>query len=353
MKVKKLTAVFLAGTMAFSLFLGGCGNKIDQDAVAATIGEQEISLGYLNFVARYTQSSYDSFFVSYYGEDYWTNEDYADEDGLNMQESVKADVLSDVELEYLLEAHMDDYGVEITDEEMEAITAAAEEFMSENTEDALDAMGATQEYVESYLYYETVYAKMEEAIGADADSQLSIDDYARRTFSYIEIDTVGYTDDDGEYVEYTEDEAEALLSNIELIAVLASSDFESAAETYGYDVSTYSYGTDEASEEDGGFCDAVITAADAMSEGDVSEAIEGTDYYYIIRLDSEDDADAQQDAYDEAVSELQSEIFTEVTEGYQDESDFEVDEDLWAQVQFTELFTIDNTEEETDTDVSE
>ncbi|MCD8364491.1 MAG: hypothetical protein LUC83_01515 [Clostridiales bacterium] len=353
MKLKKIAAILLAGAMGFSLLLGGCGNRINQDAVAATIGDEEITLGYLNFVAHYTQSSYDSIFSSYYGEDYWTNEDYADDDGLNMQDSVKAYILEDVELDYLLEAHMDDYGVEITDEELEAITAAAEEFMSENTDDALDALGATQEYVEDYLYYETVYAKMEEAIGAEAVDQISLDDYTRRTFSYIEIDTVGYTDEDDEYVEYTEEEVEELITEIELMAVQAAEDFDGTAETYGYDVSTYSYGEDEESEDDGGFCEAVIAAADAMAEGDVSGAIEGTDCYYIIRLDSEDDADAQQDAYDTALSELQSEIFTEVTEGYQEESDFEVDEDLWAKVQFTNLFSVDNTEEEEDTTVSE
>lgn len=346
MKYKKRTAILLAGVLGASVLAGGCGNRINQDAVAATIGDQEITLGYLNFVAHYIQSSYDSLLVSYYGEDYWTNEEYADDDGLTMEDSVKADILDDVELAYLLEAHMDDYGVEITDEDMEAITAAAEEFMSDNTDEAIAAMGATQEYVEDYLYYRTVYSRMEEAIGADADDQLSIEDYTRRTFSYIEIDTAGYYDDDYEYVEYTDEEVEELVSTIALMAVTAAEDFDGTAETYGYDVSTYSYGEDEESEDDGGFCDAVIAAADAMSEGDVSEAIEGTDCYYIIRLDSEDDEDAQESAYESAVSDLQDEIFTEVTDGYLEESDFEVDENLWAKVKFSKLFTVDNTEED-------
>ena len=346
MKYKKRTAILLAGVLGASVLAGGCGNRINQDAVAATIGDQEITLGYLNFVAHYTQSSYDSLLVSYYGEDYWTNEEYADDDGLTMEDSVKADILDDVELAYLLEAHMDDYGVEITDEDMEAITAAAEEFMSDNTDEAIAAMGATQKYVEDYLYYRTVYSRMEEAIGADADDQLSIEDYTRRTFSYIEIDTAGYYDDDYEYVEYTDEEVEELVSTIALMAVTAAEDFDGTAEAYGYDVSTYSYGEDEESEDDGGFCDAVIAAADAMSEGGVSEAIEGTDCYYIIRLDSEGDEDAQESAYESAVSDPQDEIFTEVTDGYLEDSDFEVDENLWAKVKFSKLFTVDNTEED-------
>ena len=43
---------------------------------------------------------------------------------------------------------------------------------------------------------------------------------------------------------------------------------------------------------DGGFCDAVIAAANSMTAGQVSGLIEGADCYYIIRLDSEFDADA-------------------------------------------------------------
>ncbi len=344
---KRCIAVFLAGAMAASLALGGCGGVKNTDATVATIGDKEISYGFLNFSAHYLQSTYDSFFVAYYGEGYWTDETYADDDGATMEDSVKEYILEEVELEYLLEAHMDDYGVEITDEDWEAITAAAEEFIADNTEEALEALGATQEYVEQYLYYETVYARMEEAIEAEADGQLDIEDYTRRTFSYIEIDTVGYYDDDSEYVEYTEEELEALLANIELMVLLAQTDLDTAADTYSYDVYTYSYGADEDSEEDGGFCDAVIAAANAMSEGDVSDAIEGTDCYYIIRLDSEDDEDAQQDAYDSAVSDLQDELFTEVTDGYKEESDFTiVNEKLWAKVKFTKLFTIDNTEDD-------
>ncbi len=346
MKVKKITAVALAGLMSASMALTGCGSSIDSDAVAATCGDVELSLGYLNFAAHYMQVTYDSFFAAYYGDDYWTSEDYADDDGNTMEDTVKEYVLEDVELCLLLEAHMDDYGVEITEEDMEAISAAAAEFMEENDAKTIKAMGATQEIVELYLYYETVCSLMTDAIYATAEGQLDIADYTRRTFSYVEIDTAGYYDDDSEYVEYTDEEIEALLATAEAIALTGIEDLETAADTYGYDVSTYSYGTDEDSEEDGGFCDAVIAAAEAMSEGDVSGVIEGTDCYYIIRLDSEDDEDAQQDAYDSAMSDLEDEIYDEVTEAYYEESDFTVDEDLWAQVQFTVIFSITDDEDE-------
>jgi len=352
MKFRKLTAALLAGAMASSLALSGCGDKIDQSAVGATIGDQEISIGYMNFVAHYTQLTYDSIFVSYYGEDYWTSDSYVDEDGETMEDTVKSYILEEIELAYLLEAHMDDYGVEITDEDMEAIEAAAEEFMSENSDKAIKAMGATQEYVETYLYYETLTTRMDDAIYNDAEAQateqLSIEDYSRRTFSYIAVDYSDYTDDDGETVSYTDEEIAAFQESAAAFAASAQAgeDFDALADTYGYTVSTYSYGEDEDSEEDGGFSDAVIAAVDAMTAGQISDVIEGTDCYYVIRLDSEDDADAAQTALETAISELASDLYSEVTEGYQEDSDFEVDETQWAKVKFSKLFTIDDGEDE-------
>lgn len=352
MKYRKLTAALLAGAIASSLALSGCGSRIDQSAVSATIGDQEISIGYMNFVAHYTQVSYDSLFVTYYGEDYWTNESYTDDDGQTMEDTVKSYILEEIELDYLLEAHMEDYGMEITDEDMEAIQAAAEEFMSENSAKAIKEMGATQEYVETYLYYETLATRMDDAIYDDAETQateqLSIEDYSRRTFSYVVVDYSDYTDDDGETVSYTDEEIAAFRESAAAFAASAQAgeDFDTLADTYGYTVSTYSYGEDEDSEEDGGFSEAVIAAADSMTAGQISGVIEGTDCYYVIRLDSEDDADAAQSALESAISELASDLYSEVIEGYQEESDFEVDETQWAKVRFSSLFTIDDGEDD-------
>ncbi len=53
MKIQKLTALVLAGCLSASVLFTGCGKGIDQDAVAAKLGDQEISLGLANFMAQY------------------------------------------------------------------------------------------------------------------------------------------------------------------------------------------------------------------------------------------------------------------------------------------------------------
>lgn len=339
MRLKKLTAVLLAGVMLSAAALGGCGT-INKDATAATLNDDtEISMGYANFVARYQQATYDSFFVSYYGEGYWTNEDYANEDGETMEDTTKEGIMETIELQYLLEAHMADYGVEITDEEQAAISEAAEKFISDNSKAAIKELGATQEYVEKFLYYRTVTEKMTEAIKAEADTNVSDEEAAQRTFSYMKIDLKNYTDEDGNTQEYTEEELENVKQTAQEAAAAAAEDFDAASETYSYDIKTYSYGSDEESEEDGGFCDAVITAADEMKEGDVSGLIEGTDCYYIVRLDSEYDEEATEKKRESIISTRQDEHYTEVTDGYLEEAEFEINEKEWEKVKFDNIFT--------------
>ncbi len=346
MKGRKRVAFLLAGVMAASLLLGGCGEKMDSEEIALTCGDEDLTLGYMNFVAHYNQASYDSFFASYYGEDYWTNEAYADEDGLTMEDSVKASLLEEIELQCVLDQHRDDYGIEITDEEIESMYDAGNTFMEENDRKAINAMGATEDYVAKMLYYVDVEQRMEEAIEAEVGEDLDIEDYARRTFSYVEIDLNGYTDEDGEYVEYTEEEAAEALAEAKQFAEQAKDDFDGAAEEYGYTVSTYSYGEDEASEDAGGFSEAVIEEADTMREGDVSGLIDAGDTGYVIRMDSEDDEEAAESAMESASSEIKSEHYQEVCDAYLDDTEIRVDEALWAKVKFTDLFTVEETEAE-------
>ena len=54
MKVRKLLPLLMAAVLGVSA-LAGCGNSIDADKVGATLDGQEISLGFMNFMARYQQ----------------------------------------------------------------------------------------------------------------------------------------------------------------------------------------------------------------------------------------------------------------------------------------------------------
>ena len=113
MKVRKLLPLLMAAVLGVSA-LAGCGNSIDADKVGATLDGQEISLGFMNFMARYQQAIYDGQFSSMFGEqtDTWSQELF--EQGTDAETSVKNNVADSIEEFYLLEKHMADYKVDIS-----------------------------------------------------------------------------------------------------------------------------------------------------------------------------------------------------------------------------------------------
>lgn len=336
MKMKNIAVLALAGTMAASIMLTGCGNRIDQDAVAATLGDKEISLGLANFMAQYQAVTYDSYYMSYYGEDMWSQD--LSGSGSTMTDQVKSSVMDQLETDYLLEQHMSDYKVEITDDEMTAIQNTAKQFMTDNEGDAAKTMGATEEYLTEMLRLSLIQQKMEAAIEAEVDTNVSDEEAAQRTFSYINVTTDGYYDANSKYVAYTDDEKAALPDKVKEMAAAAKTDFEGAASQYGYTVSTYSYGSDTT---DDSMDQAVLTAASALKEGEISDLITtDSNGYYVIRLDSEFDRDATDKEKETIVSQRKSDHYTEVTDAYKKDAKWTVDDDAWAKVNFDELYTI-------------
>lgn len=340
MKAKKLLPLLLAAAMGASV-LTGC-NNIKADAVGATLNGEEISLGFMNFMARYEQAVYDSYYGSMLGTDFWSQDLYGS--GSDMETTVKTQVAENIELLYLLEDHMADYGVELTDEELAAIDAAAEQFMKDNSEEAIEQVGATKEYVAEMLRLDTIQTKMSEAIAAEVDTEVSDEEAAQKTFSYVKISKTTTTDEEGNSVEYTDEEKEELKNTVNDYATKAQTDFDGAAVEAGYTVSTYSYGSDEST-----FAEAVISQADEMKDGEISGVLEDDSNYYIIRMDSTFDEEATATKKEAIVSQRKSDHYTEVCEAYKEEATYEVNESEWKKVKFDELFTMKQVETTDDT----
>ena len=351
MRFKKFTALALAVVTAASVAMTGCGSRIDEDAVVATLGDKEISLGLANFMAQYTAASYDSYITMGYAKENMWSQDLSG-NGKTMQDNVKDGILTQIQTNYLLEDHMKDYGVEITDEELSDIDTAAQQFMDDNSKEAIRTMGAKKEYVAEMLRLNLIQKKMHNAIIATVDTEVSDEEAAQRTFSYIKVSTEAHYDDSKNYVEYTDDEKTELEKTAEKIAEEAKTDFDAAATDNGYTVSTYSYGSDEIGEDGtatGSMDASIITAADALKEGEVSSmiSVDGKGYY-VIRLDSEFDRDATDKEKETIVSQRQSDKYTEVCDSYKEEKEWTVNDDVWAAVNFDKLYTIKKTDTETE-----
>ena len=338
---KRLMALLLSGVLAVSMF-AGCGTGMDKTATVATDGTTEISLGTANFAARLTQAQYDDFYVAYFGQSVWSTDMYGY--GTTTEDDLKASVLESLYAMYALQNHMADYGVGITSEDVTAISAAAEAFISSNSAEAIEALGAEREYVETYLTLLTIQSRMYDEIIKAADTNVSDEEAKTSAYSQVYISKASYKDAEGNTVEYTEEELKTLAETVAAFATAAKADgLEAAAEEYGYSVTTGTYN------ESSNILADVETALTALTEdGAVSPVVETESAYYVVQMDAVVDEDATEANRASIISDRETALYQEVVEGYLSEMEWELNEKLWAQVSFDNLFTLYLRETETE-----
>lgn len=340
MKFKKITAMLLTAAMLTSFTVTGCGSQVNADAAAATLDGKEISMGVANFMAQYQAAQSDFYFLSYYGEDMWTSDSG---DGTTMTDSVKDSVMENIRECYLLDAHAADYNIELTEEEKTAITEAASKFLSDNSADAMDKMGATQETVEEMLRLYKIQSKMRAAIQEEIDTNVTDEECAQKTFSYVRFDKTSSTDTatDDTAAEDTGTETDNKEKAEEFLKE-AGDDLEAAAEAGEYTVQTCSYGAGDL-EEDGNTTSMdveVLKAADKLKKGKMADSvIEADSGYYVIRMDSTDDKEAAKTKKESILTQRRNDKYSETIEGYKEASEWKINEGEWKKVNFDELYT--------------
>lgn len=349
MKARKLLPLLMAAVLGVSA-LTGCGNSIDAKSVGATLDGQEITLGFMNFMARYQQAIYDGQFSSMFGDqDIWSQDLFGE--GTDTETSVKNSVSENIENFYVLEKHMADYKVEITEEELAKMDEAAETFMNDNSQKAIKQLGATKEYVKEMLRLSTIQSKMRSAMDAEVDTNVTDEEAAQKKISYVQVGCKSKTDEDGETVDYTDEEKENIKKEVEAFQAAAADDFEKAAENAGYTASEATFGDNDESYT---LDDAVIEAAKKLGEGEISEVISTDENFYVVRMESTFDEEATENKKKSIVTDRKNDHYTEVLDGYKENLEYELNEEEWAKVKFDELFSIkvaetEETEEETDT----
>ncbi len=276
---KKGLAMGLGVCMVASVLTGcGKGKELDTAAAAATLDGEEIPAGLVNFYLRYQQAEFESsdgsWLKSYYGTDIW-NVDLTGS-GTPYGDTFKDSVVTALERMLLAEKHMGDYNVELTDEEKTAITQAAQDFMESNEEEVLEKMSATQENVERVLTLNTIQYKMETQMSADVDTEVSDEEAAQRTVSYVRF--TAETESDTEEAE-AETETEAGSERETEAAAEAETE---AAETENETVPA----------EDATEASLTEAAADKTESADTEEATEGAETEAVSEAETEADSEA-------------------------------------------------------------
>lgn len=351
MKVKKVTGLLLAAVITASA-ITGCG--INKQATVATMGDQEITLGIVNFMCRYQQASTDDIYKQYFGENY---DNYWLEDiqgsGSTMEDSLKDTVIEDVHNLYTLKEHMDEYNVEITDDEKSKITEVATSFMESNSKKALNAMGATKEIVEEMLTLYTIQDKMHDAMIADVDTNVTDEEANMRAYTMLTVSTASYTNESGETAEYTDEEKLDIKTKVDAIASAVNAKnkkkkltLEEAAAKYNYseNISSDAYDKDE------DVLDAdVKTALDGLKEGQTSGTIETDSAYYIVRIDKETDVEKTKENKESIIKERQDTAYNDKLTKWQEDDKWSVDEKVLKRITFSNYFTQATESDEKDT----
>lgn len=343
---KRAAAVTAAGVLA-AVSVTGCSGSIDTDAVVATVGDEEITLGVANFYARLTQGEYETYYASMMGmtaEDMWAQE--YDED-TTFEEQIKDSVMESLEDMYVLSQHAADYDIALTEEEESAISDAAEQFEADNTDAAKEAVSGYKKDIEKVLELVTIQNKMDSAMKEGVDEEVSDEEAAQKSMQYV-LFSYTTTDDSGNSTELTDEEKEELKTTAQSLAdrTAAGEEFATVAEELGAEAQTATFDSESTSPNED-----LIAAADALqNEGDVTELVETDSGIYVAELTSLLDREATDAEKESIVEQRRQDQFDSLLEEWKDAIEIEVNDRVWNKVDFIDQgVTVLTPEEETDT----
>lgn len=337
--MKKRAVVVLLACMLSAVSLTGCGEIKDSD-VAVTIDGKEITADIANFLARYTQAQYETYYAGYLGEDMWSGE--GSEEGTSYEDTVKDTVRESLENMYLMEAHMKDYDISLTDEEKNAVKAAAEQFDESNSLGEKDKVSGSRETVERVLELMTIQQKVKTAIEAEVDTEVSDEEAAQKKMEYVMFSFTS-TDEEGNTSDLSDEEKQELKESAEKFAAGAkeAESFSDYAKEQGYEATEATFDAESIA-----LPAQLVEAADALDEGGTTGLVEGDSGYYVARVVSLLDREATDTKKDEIISERKQTLLNDTLDEWREHADIKVHKSIWNKIDFQDLRVTMKQEEE-------
>lgn len=250
-RIMKYAAAALVAATAVST-LGGCEQlekKAPEDTVAVSFGDTNIMLDEITYMIRSMEYTYES----YFGSNICGN-DMGDGSGMTVGDYIKQMSLSQLRQTLVLNEYAKKNGIELSDDQKAKVDEAIEKLQTES-EDYLDAVGATDELIEK-TYTENAIANLVYMdLVADVDTTVGDDEFLRKKIAYVKLTPSELTETTAA------DEATTEVSSDEDSSEEASSieNTEAESESASKDVTT---STEEASSEK--------ASTEAVSTGEAS-----------------------------------------------------------------------------------
>ena len=295
-RIMKYAAAALAAATAVST-LGGCEQlekKAPEDTVAVSFGDTNIMLDEVTYMIRSMEYTYES----YFGSNICGN-DMGDGSGMTVGDYIKQMSLSQLRQTLVLNEYAKKNGIELSDDQKAKVDEAIEKLQTES-EDYLEAVGATDELIEK-TYTENAIANLVYMdLVADVDTTVGDDEFLRKKIAYVKLTPSELTETTAA------DEATTEVSSDEDSSEEASSieNTEAESESASKDVTT---STEEASSENASTDAASTEAVSSENVSELSSEASTEDSTEVETLSEEEQErqDAMNDAADKILKEFE------------------------------------------------
>lgn len=295
-RIMKYAAAALVAATAVST-LGGCEQlekKAPEDTVAVSFGDTNIMLDEVTYMIRSMEYTYES----YFGSNICGN-DMGDGSGMTVGDYIKQMSLSQLRQTLVLNEYAKKNGIELSDDQKAKVDEAIEKLQTES-EDYLDAVGATDELIEK-TYTENAIANLVYMdLVADVDTTVGDDEFLRKKIAYVKLTPSELTettaaDEATTEVSSDDDSSEEVSSieNTEAESESASKDVTTSTEEASSEkASTEAVSTEEASSE---------KASELSSEASTEDSTEAE----TLSEEEQERQDAMNDAADKILKEFE------------------------------------------------
>lgn len=295
-RIMKYAAAALVAATAVST-LGGCEQlekKAPEDTVAVSFGDTNIMLDEVTYMIRSMEYTYES----YFGSNICGN-DMGDGSGMTVGDYIKQMSLSQLRQTLVLNEYAKKNGIELSDDQKAKVDEAIEKLQTES-EDYLDAVGATDELIEK-TYTENAIANLVYMdLVADVDTTVGDDEFLRKKIAYVKLTPSELTettaaDEATTEVSSDEDSSEeaSSIENTEAESESASKDVTTSTEEASSEkASTEAVSTEEASSEN---------VSELSSEASTEDSTEAE----TLSEEEQERQDAMNDAADKILKEFE------------------------------------------------
>ena len=302
-RIMKYAAAALVAATAVST-LGGCEQlekKAPEDTVAVSFGDTNIMLDEVTYMIRSMEYTYES----YFGSNICGN-DMGDGSGMTVGDYIKQMSLSQLRQTLVLNEYAKKNGIELSDDQKAKVDEAIEKLQTES-EDYLDAVGATDELIEK-TYTENAIANLVYMdLVADVDTTVGDDEFLRKKIAYVKLTPSELTETTAAEEATTEVSSDE--DSSEEASSIENTEAEAESESVSKDVTT---STEEASSEnastDAASTEAVSTeeaSSENVSELSSEASTEDSTEVETLSEEEQERQDAMNDAADKILKEFE------------------------------------------------